>query len=49
MDALGALYFGAHPITTLAAAGRVRGSEEALATAARMFAWPRLPWCPEEF
>ena len=49
VDALGALYFGAHSVTTLAAAGRVGGSEEALATAARMFAWPRRPWCPEDF
>lgn len=46
---LGAVYMGGVRFTTLARAGRVEGSPEALARADAMFAWDRMPWCPEMF
>lgn len=49
VDALGALYLGGHRIRTLWRAGVVRGSDEAMATADRLFAWDPAPWCPEDF
>jgi predicted acetyltransferase len=49
VDALGAVYLGANRFQTLARAGRVSGSVEALRLADAMFAWDRAPWCPETF
>ena len=49
IDALGALYLGAHRASTLALARRVSGSEQVLATANQLFAWDPPPWCPELF
>ena len=49
VDALGALYLGAHRASTLAFARRVSGSEQAIATANQLFAWDPAPWCPEVF
>jgi predicted acetyltransferase len=46
---LGAVYLGGTRLRTLAAAGRVQGSREAINRAATMFAWDPLPWCPEIF
>ena len=46
---LGSIYLGGHAPTTLAAAGRVSGSPEALATADALFHWNVAPWCPEVF
>ncbi len=48
-ESLGATYLGGHRFTALARAGLVHGNAEALATADRLFAWDRLPWCPEVF
>jgi predicted acetyltransferase len=46
---LGAVYLGGTRLATLAAAGRVNGSPEAIALADAMFAWEPLPCCPEIF
>ncbi len=46
---LGAAYLGGVGFRTLARAGRVRGSPEALARADAMFAWDPPPWNPEVF
>lgn len=49
IDVLGAIYFGAHRLATLARAGRLAGSEAAIVTVERLFAWPTAPWCAEVF
>lgn len=49
VDVLGAVFLGAHRPSTLARAGVARGTNEALTTADRLFAWTPLPWCPENF
>ena len=49
VEALGALYLGAHRVEALARAGVVRGDPLARAAADRLFAAERLPWCPEMF
>lgn len=46
---LATAYMGGTRFTTLARAGRVEGSPESLHRADAMFAWDRLPWCPEIF
>ncbi len=46
---LGAIYMGGVRLLTLAAAGRVKGSPEAIARADAMFLWHPAPWCPEVF
>jgi predicted acetyltransferase len=46
---LGSIYLGGIAMRTLAAAGRVEGSTEALAEADAMFTWHPAPWCPEVF
>ena len=46
---LAAAYLGYSRFQTLARAGRVTGSAEALRAADAMFAWDPLPWCPEVF
>ena len=47
--ALGALYLGSRPVRPLAVAGLASGSDEAVATASRLFAWPVAAWCDEMF
>ncbi len=49
VDVLAAIYLGGHRITTLSRAGLVRGTDDALATASRLFPWDPAPWCPENF
>ena len=49
IDVLGALYLGGHRATTLARAGLIKGSLDALATMDRLFPWDPRPWCPEDF
>jgi predicted acetyltransferase len=49
VDALGAAYLGGVRWTTLAAAGRVTGSPDALTRADRMFASTPLPFCNTGF
>ncbi len=44
---VGALYLGGTSAHTLARAGRIEGSERAVARAAAMFAWSPRPWAPE--
>lgn len=46
---LGSLYMGGVHPELLRRAGRLHGSDAAVATAARLFAWPLAPWCPEVF
>lgn len=46
---LGALYLGGNRFSTLAHAGLVQGTPEALAIADKMFSWSCAPWCPEVF
>lgn len=46
---LGALYLGGNGFQTLARAGRIEGSPQALARADAMFTWHPVPWCPEIF
>lgn len=46
---LGSAYLGRSRFRRLAAAGRLRGDNEALATLDRMFTWDPQPWCPEVF
>jgi predicted acetyltransferase len=48
-EALGAVYLGGNRFQTLARAGRIHGSTEALRRADAMFAWDPLPWIPEIF
>jgi predicted acetyltransferase len=49
VEALGALYLGAHRVEPLARAGVVSGSPPARAAADRLFAAEPMPWCPEMF
>ena len=49
VGALGALYLGGHRFKTLARAGVVRGTPDALRRADALFSWDRAPWCPEVF
>jgi predicted acetyltransferase len=46
---LGALYLGGQRATTLAAAGRIDGSGQAVVELDGLFAWPVAPWTPEIF
>jgi predicted acetyltransferase len=46
---LGAVYMGGVRLRSLARAGRVEGSADALARADAMFSWDPMPWCPEVF
>ncbi len=46
---LGALYLGGTRVQTLARAGLVEGSPEALRCADALFGWDVAPWCPEIF
>lgn len=46
---LGALYLGGNRFQTLARAGRLKGTPEALRRADAMFTWDVAPWCPEIF
>jgi predicted acetyltransferase len=46
---LGAIYLGGVRPLTLAAAGQVEGSTEAIRRADDMFAWHPAPWCQEVF
>jgi len=46
---LGAIFMGGVRLLTLAAAGRVEGSPEALRRMDAMFSWHPAPWCPEIF
>ncbi len=48
-DDLGALYLGGVSPASLARAGRVAGSADAVERARQMFAWHVPPWCPEVF
>jgi len=48
-ETLGELYLGGARFHTMARAGRVQGSAEALRRADAMFAWDPLPWIPEIF
>jgi predicted acetyltransferase len=48
-SALGMVYLGAHRFGTLARAGLVLGSPEALRRADALFTWDPLPWCQELF
>jgi predicted acetyltransferase len=47
--ALGAVYLGGQRLQSLARAGRVSGSPEALRRADALFAWDPAPWIPEIF
>lgn len=49
LEDLGGAYLGWARFRRLAAAGRLRGRDEALATLDRMFTWDPAPWCPEVF
>gem|GEM_PF-6703826 len=49
MPTLGSLYMGGVSPHVLRRAGKLSGSDAAVATAARLFAWPVAPWCPEGF
>ena len=46
---LGAVFLGGNRFQTLARAGLVEGSPEALRRADNLFAWDPAPWCPEVF
>ncbi len=48
-DDLAAIYLGGVAPATLARAGRIKGSPEALRLANALFAWHAAPWCPDEF
>lgn len=48
-DALGAVFLGGVRFQTLARAGRVQGTEEAIRLADRMFQWDSAPWDSEIF
>lgn len=49
IDALGALYLGGHNARSMAAAGLVQGTPEAVAALHRLFATVAAPWCNEVF
>ncbi len=46
---LGALYLGGQSALSLAAAGRIDGSPEAIIRLDEMFRWSVAPWCAEIF
>ncbi len=46
---LSAAYLSGVPFTTLARAGLVRGSADAVSRVDALFAWPVAPWIPENF
>ena len=46
---LGSVYLGGHRSSSLAAAGRITGTQESLAKADALLSWDRAPWCPEVF
>lgn len=46
---LGAVYLGGHRVRTLANAGLITGSPEAIQRADALFAWHTEPWCQEIF
>jgi predicted acetyltransferase len=46
---LGSVYLGGVRLRTLAAAGRIGGTPEALDRADALFTWHPAPWCPEIF
>ena len=48
-DDLAAIYLGGVAPATLARAGRIEGSPDALRLAGALFAWHAAPWCPDEF
>jgi predicted acetyltransferase len=47
--ALGSIYLGGVPPSTLARAGAIRGEAAAVARADALFRWSVAPWCPEVF
>lgn len=47
--ALGSIYLGGVAPSLLARAGQIRGDDDALARADRLFGWPIAPWCAEIF
>jgi predicted acetyltransferase len=49
IEMLGAVYLGGQQFETLARAGRMSGTPEAVALADGLFRWSRAPWCPEVF
>jgi predicted acetyltransferase len=49
VDALGSVYLGGARWTSLAAAGQVHGTPEALQRADFLFSWHQPPWCCERF
>ncbi len=49
LSTLAAIYLGGTAPSLLARAGLIRGDEDAIARADRLFAWPVAPWCPEPF
>lgn len=49
VEQLGSVYLGGVRWSNLAQAGLVRGSDNALSLADRLFGWPTTPWCPERF
>lgn len=48
-SALASAFLGGAPIATLARAGKITGSDDAIERADRMFRSPLAPWCPELF
>lgn len=46
---LGSVFLGGHRASELAAAGRIWGQGDVLATADALFGWSQAPWCPEVF
>lgn len=48
-EALASVYFGGTRFHDLERAGIIRGTADALRRAEALFAWDRLPWCPELF
>jgi len=48
-EALASVYFGGTRFHDLERAGVIRGTTDALRQAEALFAWDRLPWCPELF
>jgi predicted acetyltransferase len=49
VEALGAAYLGGTSLTSLAAAGRVNGTPDAMRSASVAFGWDVQPWCPTGF
>ena len=46
---LGAIYLGGRRLGTMARAGHVHGTAEAVREADAFFSWDPAPWCPEVF